>query len=1204
MGSSPNIQKAQSIIEGVKGKKLSVEERTKSAIELAGFMLKEGQRIQTRTEQEMQSQLARMMSDPTGKVFATSMTDQCFRTENVQRVADQFVYLLKKYGIPHFLSVDKRFGLKLFKVFGKVFPQLCVPLAKEMLRRQTLRVIMPGEEKKLSKHMRKRENEGVRINLNHLGEAILGEGEAEKRLKLYIQDLKKPEVEYISVKISTIGSQLNLLSWEDTLKVVAERLRMLYRTSRDNFFERSDGTKVQKFVNLDMEEYRDLNLTVDLFQKVLDEPEFFHYSAGIVLQSYVPDSHLIQQQLTIWAMQRAANGGAPIKIRIVKGANLAMEQVEASLRGWPQAPYKTKAEVDANFKRMVHYGFIPEHAKAAHLGIASHNLFDIAYAILLRAENGLEDYVEFEMLEGMADHLRRVVQQLTGEILLYCPAATREEFSNAVAYLVRRLDENTAPDNFLRHAFGLVAGTPEWQQQAKVFAAASLAADQVGVKPRRTQNRFQKVEKPAIDAPFQNEPDTDWALPQNRKWIANIVQDWSQRKIQDIPIVVGGKEIAPGEFPGKGVDPSNPEKVLYHYTRADSSHVEMAIKTAEKAAQWWSKTSVQERSELLAECAHVMRNHWGDLMGAMIADGGKVPNEADPEISEAIDFIEYYRRNMEELAAFKDINWSPKGVVLVAPPWNFPCSIPLGGIVAALASGNCVIFKPPSDTVLVGWVLCELLWKAGVSKEVLQFISGRGDVIGNQLVQDPRVSTVVLTGSTETAKHMLKTRPGLDLLAETGGKNAIIISSLADRDIAVRDAVQSAFGHAGQKCSACSLLICESEVYDDPHFRDQLRDTAASWKVGSQWDMSTRMNPLIHAPNKTLLYGLTQLEKGEWWLLEPKQDPKNSNIWTPGIKMGVTDKSFSYQNELFGPVLSVMKADDLDHALKLANGTAYGLTSGIHTLDEREREKWVNTIQAGNCYVNRGITGAIVRRQPFGGCKESSFGKGAKAGGPNYVMQLLHAEQKSLPTDSAPLSESLRMLSDYAEKKYVGTKNIDLWKASIGSYAYYWKNYFSLDHDPSKLMGQDNILRYVPHPKVDLRIQSHDSLFDVLRVIAAAEICSTPLVVSGDSESVEHLLNAPWMKKISHIKIVQETESKFIERVAQGEVKRLRLISAPSPTLQQAVAEAACNVHLGGVLANGRVELTNYVREVSLSIDYHRYGNLGDRENEKRAPIL
>lgn len=418
------IQKAKLLLAHTKS--VNVAERTEAAIELAGLMLEEAHRTQTSSEKKQQKQLAALMNDPAGKAFTTAMTDQCFRSQNASRVANQLRYLIRQYGIPRYLSPLKRFGLWLFKYLGEIFANVSVPMVMKLLQKETAKVIVP--EEKMREHILQRRQEGVRLNLNHLGEAILGQEEAKHRLQIYLDDLANPEIEYISVKISTIYSQINLLAWDRTLEQLASALRQLYRAAKAHVYIRPDGSQAPKFVNLDMEEYRDLHLTVELFQKVLDEPEFHDYSAGIVLQSYLPDSFAIQQELTAWAKKRVSNQGAPIKIRIVKGANLAMEQIEAALKIWPQAPYLSKAEVDANYKRMVNEGLLPDNAKAVHIGIASHNLFDIAYALILRAEKGLEKQVSFEMLEGMAEPMRRVVQQLSGDMLLYCPVVAKKIF--------------------------------------------------------------------------------------------------------------------------------------------------------------------------------------------------------------------------------------------------------------------------------------------------------------------------------------------------------------------------------------------------------------------------------------------------------------------------------------------------------------------------------------------------------------------------------------------------------------------------------------------------------------------------------------------------------------------------------------------------------------------------------------------------------
>ncbi|MDP1608356.1 MAG: bifunctional proline dehydrogenase/L-glutamate gamma-semialdehyde dehydrogenase [Chlamydiales bacterium] len=1194
---SPHMEEAYELLASVKGRPLTLSERKKMAIELAALMLHEASQTMTSQEKKTQEKLSRLMQDPIGKAFTTAMTDECFRSQKHRRVADQLVYLLGRFGTPQYLDWFTRTELQIFKAIGPSFGQYLIPLAMKTLRKETEQVILPGEPHLLNKHIQERKKQGVRLNFNHLGEAILSEAEAKKKFHIYLTDMKTPDIDYISVKISTIFSQINLLAFEESVTTIADRLRELYRAAMQN----PGASQTSRFVNLDMEEYRDLLMTLEAFFLVLDEPEFQQLSAGIVLQAYLPDSHLIQKRLTEWAKTRVQQGGAPIKIRIVKGANLAMEQVEASLKGWPQAPYTSKVEVDANYKRMLIYGCHPEHARYVHLGIASHNLFDIAFAMLLRAENQVEPYTVFEMLEGMADHIRRVVQKLTGDILLYCPIATAAEFQHAIAYLIRRLDENTGAENFLRHIFGLKPGTESWENQTALFSQSCDEIASSSLEPRRSQNRLSTPIPPDHEIPFDNEPDTDFSLPHNRTWALDLIRHWEHHTPKPIPLVIEGKETYPNEE-GVGYNPSHPVKPLYTYAKAQKEHIDLALKTAKAHEASWGNTTVSYRSGLLAHAAQKLRERRAELIGAMMIDAGKTILEADPEVSEAIDFAEYYRRQMEKVSIMKDIRWKPKGTVLVTSPWNFPCAIATGGITAALASGNCVLFKPASDTVLVGWHLVQALWDAGIPKEVLQFIPCSGADVGSELIKDARVNCVILTGGTETAKHFLQLRPGLDLAAETGGKNAIIISGLSDRDLAIKDLLQSAFGHSGQKCSAASLAILEAEVYEDPHFLKHLQEAAASLKVGPASHPTTKINPLIHAPTGVLKRGLTTLEEGESWLLKPKQDPDNPNLWSPGIKLGVKPGSFTHLTELFGPVLGIMRAENLEHAIELANAVPFGLTSGLHSLDDREKTLWIQEIEAGNCYINRSITGAVVRRQPFGGCKASSFGRGSKAGGPNYICELMHASQVKLPQEKHPVNELVNNLTAFLENIDLSAEQLGLWTASTANYAYWWKR-MKQDRDPTKIVGQDNFFRYVPRKGITLRIESKSPPLDVLRVCAAALTCGAGMEISWPSQAAENP-QLSWLEMIPLLKTVKESSDQFLHRVRSGMARRIRLVEPASSALQQAAAGSAAYIYDAPVLANGRLELLNYLREVALSIDYHRYGNLGLREGELRKAIL
>ncbi len=1200
---SAHLHRARTILESASAGTLSREELVDRAVELAAAMLEEANRTQTFKERRQQAQLARMMQDPVGKVFTTAMTDECFRSKNSFRVASQIVYLLEKFGAPRYLSSIERMQLNLFRILGKPLAPISVAMVTWVLRKQTASVILPGEPEPLRRHMMKRRAEGVRLNLNHLGEAILGEEEAQRRLLVYLDDLKNPDIEYVSVKISTIFSQIHLLAWEESKVEIKERLRQLYRAAMQSRYRHPDGRESTKFVNLDMEEYRDLLLTKETFIELLSEPEFQSFSAGIVLQAYLPDSFEIQKELTEWAMGRVASRGAPIKIRIVKGANLAMEQFEASLHGWPQAPYTRKSDVDANYKRMVSYGCQKLRAQSVNLGIGSHNLFDIAYAMLLRAQEKIEEEVCFEMLEGMADHMRRVVQKLSGSMLLYCPVARREDFQSAIAYLIRRLDENTGAENFLRHTFGLKPNSSEWDEQVLLFRRSCQEMHSVSATSRRTQTRLLPPAQPPIDAPFQNEPNTDFSKPSAHAWLQSHIENWKRVRLPAVPNVIGGQERHQEQPEGVGYDPSTPGEPFYYYSLASWPEVEEALDVARDASAGWVGKAVIERCEIIARSAQKLREKRGDLIGAMMRDGGKTPVESDPEISEAIDFAEYYRHCMKEYATSREIHLKPKGTFLVTPPWNFPAAIPFGGMVAALLAGNSVLFKPAPEVVLVGWMMVNALWDAGVPKDVLQFINCVDDPVGSKLIADHRIDGVILTGATSTAELFLRLNPRLDLMAETGGKNAMIISAMSDHDLAIKDLVQSAFGHSGQKCSAASLAIIEAELYDDPHFMRQLKDAVESLHVGPATDLSSKVVPLIRAPGEALVRGLTHLDPGEHWLVEPHPSSHNPLLWSPGVKMGVREGSFMHQTELFGPVLGIMRAKNLDHAIHLANGTRYGLTSGLQSLDDRERKSWIRRIEAGNLYINRTITGAIVHRQPFGGAKASCFGHGAKAGGPNYLLQMMEESQGDLPREKSPVSQSINNLTTFLSKMSLPAESLGVWYASASSYAYWGKKLHEWS-DPSLVVGQDNFFYLQPRKHLVIRVQEQDRILDLLRILAAALSASAQVEMSWCSAtSPVQIDQERWHKLVPECRFVKESGEKFLKRVESGKIGRIRLASPPSDLLVLAAAKSGTYLCCDPVLATGRYELLHYLREVSLSIDYHRYGNLGLRESESRAPI-
>jgi len=1171
------------------------DERAHRAVRLAEALLSEARARQTSDEVAQAKRLARMMADPRGKELTIALIDQAFRSRRPDRIADQLGYLLERYGVPRFMEWWERAALMLGGVMGHYLPSLVVPPIVARLRHETGSLILPAEEEDLRRYLAERRAAGVRLNLNQLGEAIPGEAEAARRLDAYLALLAREDVEYISVKVSSVFSRINLVAFRHTVERVKDRLRALYRQALRHRYRHPDGRLTPKFINLDMEEYRDLDLTITAFREVLDEEEFRPLPAGVVLQAYLPESHRVQRALVAWAIERSARGGAPIKLRVVKGANLGMERIEAALYGWPQAPYATKVEVDANFKRMVEYGCRPDHARAVHLGIASHNLFDVAYGLILRKDEGVEAWVEFEMLEGMANHQARAVQARAGGLLLYAPVVRAEDFHSAIAYLVRRLDENTAEDNFLRHVFGLEPGSPDWKRERERFLGAFEIKDRLSDSPRRTQDRAHGLDatgEAPSDPPasFLNEPDTDWSLPASRVWIDETVARWRERAAESVPLQIGG-ELISGVAGTEGRDRSRPERVGYRHAWASWAEVSRALDVARVAHGAWAARPAAERRALLDGTATMLTRRRGDLIGAMIVDGAKTVSEADPEVSEAIDFARYYARALDLAGDLAGCRMQALGVVVVAPPWNFPLSIPAGGVLAALAAGNGVLLKPAPEAVLVGWHLAVALWDAGIPREVLQFLPCPDDDVGRALISDPRVDAVVLTGSVETAHRFLAWRPDLSLFAETSGKNAIIVTALADRDQAIRDLVRSAFGHDGQKCSAASLAICEVEVYDDVVFRRQLRDAAASLEVGSAWDTASQITPLTQPPAEALRRALTTLDEGDVGRRAPRGRGAPPALWSPGIKLGVSPGSFFHRTECFGPVLGLMRARDLDEAIDLANDTPFGLTSGIHSLDDREVDRWLDRIEAGNLYVNRHITGAIVGRQPFGGWKASSVGRGAKAGGPNYVLQLARWREEALPVAGAQCSPPVSALLERCLEETADTLQREALRASASSYALAWHDHFGREHDPSGVLGELNVFRYRPCRRILVRADaaSPAGRLALAQVLLAGLTCGVPLTLS-----LSHGNPWPWLAEHAGVAtVVVESEPDLIERLRSPEdVQRLRALDPISLGVRAAAHRAGVAVIDAPVLATGRLELRWYLREQTISRVVHRYGSL------------
>ncbi|MEA3433157.1 MAG: bifunctional proline dehydrogenase/L-glutamate gamma-semialdehyde dehydrogenase, partial [Campylobacterota bacterium] len=681
---------------------MSIPEKTVQEVKTVAYEWQKKIQVSRKgKEQDFHDMMLKMLKNPVNKIFLIELLDQSFRSHDGDRVADQLEHIFAKYKSTDFFSQFEQILIWLFRDVGVYVSSISIPLFVKYLRNDISSIVIKGEDPVLSKHMKARRAEGTRVNINVIGEIVLSKEEADERVAKYIKLLQNPDVDYLSIKISNLFSQIVPHAHDNNVEHISKQLEKVYSAAMRNTYLDKDSKEQYKFVNLDMEEYRDIETTIDSFKNVLEKEAYKNLQAGIVIQTYLPDAMIYIKDLYEWAKKRVDNGGAPMKIRIVKGANQEMELTEASLRGWPSVTYSSKAESDANFKIAMDFLLEPEVAPYVHTGVASHNLFDHALAMLLAKERKVEKYVSAEMLEGMSEAAYEVLKAQGLNVILYAPTATKETFTNAIAYLVRRFDENTADQNFLRHSFGLEVDTSAWKVLIKSYDDAIALMPTVDQKPYRTQDRNAEIVKEDINLKhyhFENEADTDFVLPANRKWAESIRETW--QNISEVGgfnayPVVGGKIVQRDEHV-EVLDKSqyHEKKLAGSYVEATPEDMKIAIATAKADPDGWRKLTTARRQEMLMDAAHEMRVARADLIGVAAAEVGKVFTETDVEVSEAIDFANFYPYSVAKMSGLTGVEASGKGVGLVISPWNFPIAIPVGGVAASLAAGNTVILKP------------------------------------------------------------------------------------------------------------------------------------------------------------------------------------------------------------------------------------------------------------------------------------------------------------------------------------------------------------------------------------------------------------------------------------------------------------------------------------------------------------------------------
>lgn len=874
---------------------------------------------------------------------------------------------------------------------GSLAPGLMAgTIRKNVTQMATMFITGENPDEALTVLKKARKNK-ITFTVDILGEATLSEKEALEYQRKYLEliswlakDAKNwetiPQIDSdadgaipkvnVSVKMTAVFSQVNDKDWESTKVAIKDRLRPILQLA----------IKENVFINLDMEHYGVKHLTLEIWKELLLEPEFKTYPfLGCVIQAYLRDSLDDIKDMVAFAQKR----GTPFTIRLVKGAYWDSETIEAQQKRWSIPVYTNKAESDANYEQCA--DLLLQNYKFIRAAFGSHNVRTIAAAITSAEKyNVPKNGFEIQMLFGMADPIKKSLVDMGYRVREYAPVG---ELIPGMAYLVRRLLENTSNESWLRGKFADGASIEKLLRDPNEGLVHTSG------------------ELPPEDR-FHNEAMIDFAIKENRDKMLKAIDEMKKNLGKTYPIIVNGKEIfndrkADQKIPRE--NPSQSDQIVGHISVATVDHAEMAVKAAKEYFPIWKKTSAQERADYLDRVADLMvKNRWR-LMAEQVLEVGKPWDQADGDVGEAIDFCRYYARHMRELdvplkvgrIAGEDsvYQYQPRGVTLVIAPWNFPLAILCGMAAAALASGNTVIMKPAEQSSIVAAGLMNLFREAKIPAGAIHFLPGYGEEIGEYLVNHKDIATIAFTGSKAVGLHILQraavVHPGQThvkrCIIEMGGKNAVIIDNDADLDEAVDGVVYSAFGFAGQKCSACSRVIVHEEVYEK--FSQRLVEATRSIVQAAAENPACYIGPVVDREAYERIMSLIEQSSAQHKLLYMAEKKTGGYFVPPTIFGPVDPQSDLAQKEIFGPVLAVIKARDLDHALEIANGTEYALTGGLFSRSPENIKKVRAEFECGNLYINRGITGALVDRHPFGGFKLS--GLGSKTGGPDYLKQFM-----------------------------------------------------------------------------------------------------------------------------------------------------------------------------------------------------------------------
>ncbi|RFA07858.1 hypothetical protein B7R54_00490 [Subtercola boreus] len=1189
------------------------------------------------------TRLLHVVREPAGLAFVTAFVDGVVRPED-NAVAARNLERLSAL-TPELFPARLRSAIRVGSTVGEALPWAVVPTSKRVLRRMVGHLVADATPSRLAETIARLTADGSRLNLTQLGEPVLGGAGAASRRDGIRELLVRGNVDRVMFAVPDVAASPSPWAFEEAVERVAEALLPVYELALAG----GGAGSAPKMITLDVRRPTDLDLTIAVLQSILSRPQLLSLEAGITLPAGSPEAPAALERLMEWARVRVDAGGAPLTVRIVAGPGL-LGLVDAALT--------------------------PERTESVRVVVAGQNLFDAAYAWLLAAQRGVSDRLAVELQLGVSPGVAAAVRREVGGLVITAPIVAPRDFPVVAADLVKRLGEDARDENLLAEGFDPATDQPVFVRERDRFlaslgesgrpdagggldgAAGSAAHDGLaGADGLAAVDGLAGADGLAAVAPDAASDATSTRAP--RRGLDPAVPADRDRAREILARVEGSR---------LGSETIAAARIFAPAT------LDALLERAAVAGAQWGAAPAETRSAALRHAGLALEAGRDRLVEVLASEVGTILGEGDSEVSEAVDGAVRFAAAASGLEQVDGARFVPPALIVVRPAAPTPLADAAEGVFSALAAGAAVVLSPPPEVRRASAVFCEVLWEAGIPREVLLLVDlaeraaegGHPDAAADlatdpavalpapaaadaaaaddddadaddattddaatdhddahsvapeparpvgltrQLLTDPRVDRVVLTGTYETAELLRSWRPDLPLLASTVGRNAIVVTPSADFDLAVADIVASAFGRAGQGRAAVSLVILVGSAAKSSRFTRQLVDAVTSLKVGAAGDAASEVGPLIHPAEGRVSDALTKLDDDDHRIVEPRQSGDQGLLWSPGVRSGVTAGSPFHLGAPSGPVLGVMQASTLDEALALQNSSDFGWSAGLHSLDPIEVEAWLAGVEAGNLFVNGALAGGASGRHAVGGWKRSSVGPAAQGSGASgdessagtgalFRLGTWTTEPGTESTDLTlgALDPKVRELIESATAG-LDWRQFDMVRRSALNDEEAWGAVFAardlggapdLGEAPDS-GGTRTVLRHRPVPVV-VRLSEGEPFDALVRVLAAGTRARASLGLST-ALKLPRPLRA--LLKERRVRVFVENDAAWLERAAKvGDgASRIRMIGGDPRALAEALGGSPdVTVYAGDVTRAGRIELLPFLAPQVVTVAARRFG--------------